>query len=79
MHQDINRIKVNLTNNSYEVAIGIDIIYSIGEELLRLKLKEGTRILVISNPDVASTYSKQFMESLKGKGFKAKLLVLEAG
>ncbi len=73
------RIKVNLKFNPYEVVIGNDYLNEIGNELSRLGIKPGTKILVISNPDVAGPYSDLFIKNLKESGYQAELLVIEAG
>ncbi len=77
--QEICTVKVNLANNPYEVRVGSHILYSIGEELRKLQIKAGTRILVVSNPDVATPYSEIFIKSLSNAGYISKLLVINAG
>jgi len=79
VYQETSRIKVNLVNNSYEVLVGSQVIYSIGSEIEKLKIPKGTKILVISNPDVAEPYSKLFIKNIEDSGYDPKLLVLEAG
>ena len=73
------RIKVNLRFNPYEVVIGNDCLKTTGNELLKLGVKSGTKILVISNPDVAIHYGDSFISSLRESGYPAELLVIEAG
>ncbi|KGG35020.1 3-dehydroquinate synthase [Prochlorococcus sp. SS52] len=79
MNQDNCRIKVNLKNNPYEVVVGSEILYTIGEELLRINIRTGEKILIVTNPDVSKPYSRRFITSLKEAGYDANLLILEAG
>ncbi len=79
MYQETSHIKVNLVNNSYEVLVGSKIIYSIGQELEKLEIPKGGKVLVITNPDVAQPYSKLFIQSIKDCGYDPRLLILEAG
>ena len=79
MKKESCTIKVNLATNPYEVRVGSHILDSIGDELLKLGKSPGTRILVVSNSDVAAPYSDSFLESLESAGFLAKLLIINAG
>ena len=79
MKQTPIRIKVDLTNNPYEVVIGKNLLKQIGNELLALGFKQSTKILIVSNPVVAKEYANQLIQNLHLAGFTAKLLVLEAG
>jgi len=72
-------IKVNLATNPYEVRVGSHILYSIGDELLNLDISPGTRILVVSNNDVATPYCGSILKSLESAGFLPKQLILNAG
>ncbi len=79
MNQEISTIKVNLVNDPYNVIVGSSNLYSIGEAIQKLKIERSTKILVITNPDVAKPYSKKFIESIERAGFIPNLLILEAG
>ncbi|WP_269622876.1 3-dehydroquinate synthase [Prochlorococcus marinus] len=79
MYQDINRIKVNLTNTPYDVVISAGGIKTIGEELLRIGIRPKTKILIVSNPDVAKPYSSALIKSLEQSNLKSNLLIIEAG
>ncbi len=79
VNRNSSRIKIRLDRNPYEVVIGPQILNSIGEELIYLGIKKGTKILVTSNQDVAKPYADVFIKSLLKSGFEAKLLVIKAG
>ncbi len=79
MYQDITHIKVNLIKNSYEVLVGSNTIYDIGFQLKQLKYSIGTKILVVTNPDVSKPYSSSFIKSIQNEGYEPRLLTIEAG
>ena len=73
------RIPIALSTNPYEVVIDENGLQNIGKELRQIGVNKGTKILVVSNLAVAEPYSDVFLNSLNVNGFKASLLVLEAG
>lgn len=73
------RIRVALERNPYDVIIGSGQLSRLGDALLALPVREGTRILVVSNPDVAHHYAARCIDSLETAGFKPVLLAIEAG
>ena len=75
----LRRIPVALERNPYEVVIGAGGLTGIGAELKQAGIREGRRILVVSNADVAGPYGQTCIESLRRSGFGAELLVIEAG
>ncbi|KGG12546.1 3-dehydroquinate synthase [Prochlorococcus sp. MIT 0601] len=79
MNQNTIRINVKLERNPYEVVIGRESLKKIGAELIKLKIKEKTKVLVVSNPDVANPYGELFIKNLRDSGYEAHLLVIEAG
>ena len=79
MISNAHRIPVSLSRNSYEVVIQSGGLNHIGEHLQSIGFKTGTKILVVTNPDVAKPYSKSFLESLRKSGFNTNLLVIDAG
>ena len=79
MNQETRRIPVALAHNPYEVVIGGYGLKGIGNELSKVGFKKGTKILVVTNPDVANPYADLFLESLLDSGFNPTLLILEAG
>ncbi len=79
MTKKLIRIPVRLATSPYEIIIGGGSIKKIGEELLRAGFKQGIKILVVSNPDVAKPYSEVFKESLRESGYNVSLLIIDAG
>lgn len=75
----VQRITVALERNPYEVVIGSSSLQLIGTELVESGFKAGTKVLVVSNADVAGPYADQCLNSLIDKGFEPTLLVIEAG
>ena len=73
------RIRVNIKDNPYEVVIGEKIINKVGEELMNIGIKEGTKILLITNPVLVKPYGEKVLEALLRKGYDANIFVLEAG
>ena len=79
MKSSSNRILVALEANPYEVVIGGKGLKAIGDELLRAGIKYGSKILIVTNPDVANPYSEACLKSLECSGFIPILKVIEAG
>ena len=73
------RIAVALDRDPYEVVIGEGCLRDIGEALLQAGVPEGRQVLVVSNPDVADRYGDICIESLERHGFKAELVLIQAG
>ncbi len=73
------RIQVSIPRNPYEIIIGKGILENIGKELANLAIPKGTKILIVSNEDVAIPYSKVFVKSLKGNGYLPTLKIIQAG
>ena len=76
---DAQRIPVALSHQPYEVVIGGEGLRGVGKELRRAGLKEGIKVLVVSNADVAEPYSKLFIQNIEDYGYEPKLLILKAG
>lgn len=79
MIDNIRRIPVTLKDKSYEVVIAVNGLHLIGEELFKLGVQQGSKVLVVSNPDVYQHYGDIFLRELKKSGFEPSLLVIEAG
>ncbi len=73
------RIRVALERNPYDVIIGSGQLTDVGESISELPVREGTRVLVVSNPDVAEHYADQCLTSLETAGFRPVLLEIDAG
>ena len=77
--QTCTRITVSLERNPYDVIIGRSMVGSIGTALADLQIRSGTKILVVSNPDVAGPYGDSCLSGLKAAGFDPVLLEIDAG
>ena len=73
------RITVSLERNPYDVIIGRSMVGEIGDALADLPIRSGTKILVVSNPDVAGPYGDSCMSGLRAAGFNPVLLEIDAG
>ncbi len=73
------RITVSLERNPYDVIIGRSMVGEIGDALADLPIRSGTKILVVSNPDVAGPYGDSCINGLRAAGFNPVLLEIDAG
>ena len=73
------RISVALSRDPYDVVIGRGSLTNLGQALLEAGIREGRKILMISNADVAGPYGERCLGSLREKGFEADLLLIDAG
>ena len=76
---DERRLSVALERDPYDVVISAGGIDHLGNELRRLGIREHTKILVVSNVDVATPYGSRCLTSLEQAGFQATLLTIPAG
>lgn len=72
-------IRVQLSANPYPVVIGAGSLGRLGEQIGDRGFREGTRVLVVTNPVVHEHYGAAALESLRQAGFEASELVIEAG
>ena len=77
--QERTTITVSLERNPYDVIIGRSMVKEIGSALADLPLRSGTKILVVSNPDVARPYGDSCLSGLRAAGFNPVLLEIDAG
>ncbi len=56
MYKDNHHIKVSLTNNPYEIIIGNSSLEFIGDELCKIGVEQGLKVLVASNKEVSEHY-----------------------
>lgn len=75
----LHHIRVALEHNPYEVVIGAGGLVRLGQQMLEAGVQPGRRVLVVSNPDVATLYGNACLNSLKEAGFSVELLVIDAG
>ena len=73
------RLRVALNQNPYDVVINQGGVDHLGSELDRIGIRQQSKILVVSNPDVAAPYGSRCLSSLEGAGFQASLLTIPAG
>ena len=73
------RISVALERDPYDVVIHSGGVDHLGAELLRIGILPNTKILVVSNPDVATPYGERCLNSLDQAGFQSSLLTIAAG
>lgn len=71
------RTRVELGENSYDIAIASGALGNIGTELRQLNL--GRKILIISNPEIFSHYGETVVGSLVNAGFEVCSHLIPAG
>lgn len=71
------KIRVELGENSYDIAIAQERLTKIGEDLSNLKL--GKKILVVSNPEIFAHYGELVVSSLLKQGFDVYTHLIPAG
>jgi 3-dehydroquinate synthase len=72
-------IEVALSANPYPVAIGEGGLGQLGELIRERGFKAGTKVLMVTNPEVAEHYGAAALASLQAAGLEASSLVIEAG
>ena len=72
-------ISVELGDQAYPIVIGEGALASLGERIRELGFKEGSSVLVVTNPVVEGHYGRQTRSSLAAAGFQVSSLVIEAG
>ena len=77
--QPHRRITVALERTPYDVVIGDGSLNALGQQMLDAGIRQGRRVLVVSNADVAGPYGETCLQALRKVGFDAELLVIEAG
>lgn len=72
-------ISVELGEKAYPIEIGENSLASLGERIRELEFREGSTVLVVTNPVVESHYGSQTRSSLAAAGFAVTSLVIDAG
>ncbi|MFM7360749.1 MAG: 3-dehydroquinate synthase [Cyanobium sp.] len=72
-------IQVELSANPYPIVIGANCLAGLGEQIRERSFRVGTKVLLVTNPEVERHYGTSALASLKGAGFEASALVIEAG
>jgi 3-dehydroquinate synthase len=73
----MNRINVNLPEQSYEIAIASGSLDQLGEQMSSLQL--GKKILLVSNPTIFKHFGERAIASLKAAGFEVVSSMLPPG
>ena len=79
MPQDYRTITVSLAAAPYPILIGDGLLDRLGSFLIERGFQSGTRVLVVTNPDVQGFHGAGALRSLKDSGYSVRSLVLEAG
>jgi 3-dehydroquinate synthase len=64
-------IEVQLSANPYPVVIGAGSLAQLGEQIRARGFREGTKVLVVTNPVVHEHYGATALTSLRQAGFEA--------
>ncbi|MFM7732182.1 MAG: 3-dehydroquinate synthase [Cyanobium sp.] len=72
-------IQVELSANPYPIVIGANCLAGLGEQIRERSFRVGTKVLLVTNPEVERHYGTSALASLKGAGFEASALVIVAG
>ncbi|MEM7593429.1 MAG: 3-dehydroquinate synthase [Cyanobacteria bacterium P01_A01_bin.83] len=73
----MNKITVNLPQNSYQINIAPGSLEQIGSQITKLNL--GQKVLLISNPEIFSYYGKTAIASLETSGYEVYTHLIPAG
>ncbi|MBM5821588.1 MAG: 3-dehydroquinate synthase [Cyanobacteria bacterium K_Offshore_surface_m2_011] len=79
MPQEYRTITVSLAADPYPVLIGEGLLAGLGSFLLERGIPSGTRVLMVTNPDVEGFHGARARQSLEASGFDVRTLVIEAG
>ncbi len=75
----IRTIPVELGVNPYPIAIGAGSLDQLGMLIREQAIKAGTKVLMVTNPEVEHHYGAAALASLRAAGFDATTLVIDAG
>jgi 3-dehydroquinate synthase len=73
----MKKIRVELAERSYDIAVGSNIMEGVGERLLLFSLSP--KISLISNPTVFALYGERVTDSIKKAGFDLNTIILPDG
>jgi hypothetical protein len=77
--QDHRTITVSLAADPYPILIGEGLLGRLGSFLVERGFQSGTRVLVVTNPEVRGFHGAEALTGLESSGFAVRTLVLEAG
>ena len=72
-------IEVGLQSQPYPIVIGAGSLAQLGALVAQQGFGTGTKVLVVSNPEVEALYGAPALASLEAGGFASQLVVVEAG
>jgi len=75
--KDMETIKVELGERSYDISIGSNVLDGIGEKLVSLGLSP--KLALVSNPTVFSLYGERVSDSIKKAGFDLLTIIIPDG
>ena len=73
------KILLPLDKNSYTITIQPDILNYIGDELIKIGIKNTRKILLVSNKEIADLFGVKVLKSLKSKNFSAEIFLIKSG
>ncbi len=79
MPPEYRTITVSLTADPYPILIGEGLLGELGSVLLERGFQAGTRVLMVTNPDVEAFHGARALHSLEASGFLVRTLVIQAG
>ncbi len=76
---NFDTIEVALQHRPYPVVIGAGGLDQLGALVAQQGFGPGTKLLIVSNPEVEALYGARALASLQAAGFQTQVLVVEAG
>ncbi|SJZ85945.1 3-dehydroquinate synthase [Selenihalanaerobacter shriftii] len=72
-------VGVDLEERSYEIKIGAGLLANLGQSLIDLDIKAGTKILIITDKRVNDLYGSEINQRLEETDFEFKIIVVPEG
>jgi shikimate kinase / 3-dehydroquinate synthase len=73
----IDRIRVDLGKNSYDIKIGTSVLQRLGEQLAELGITK--QVAIVTNPRIGKLYGHAVTQSLKRAGFVVRTMLVPDG
>jgi 3-dehydroquinate synthase len=77
--QEYRTVTVSLAADPYPILIGEGLLGSLGSFLQERGFRPGTRVLVVTHPEVEGFHGPAALESLRGAGYEVRVLAVESG
>ena len=74
-----SKILVPIEKSFYEVYIDPDLLHNIGKELIKIGYEQNTKILIISNKEIADIFGSKILASLEKLNLKAEIYTIKSG